>query len=103
MPKTDATSWVFANCKHGITHETEPPLGFTLLKVRGRFQNVLRRLKTVPNFVEAHVIPGEFDVLASFRGYGPEELAETAVEKLNSINGVTASETLVAWTPTTPF
>ena len=169
MPKTDATSWVFANCKHGITHvinqirrlpevqsvtpvtgrfdlviklrtnnppkafstvekirgingitstqtaisvqkvtngnrhETEPTLGFTLLKVRGRFQNVLRRLKTFPNFVEAHVIPGEFDVLASFRGYSPEELAETAVEKLNSINGVTASETLVAWTPTTPF
>ena len=169
MPKNEATSWVFANCKHGITHaisqisrfpevesvtpvtgrfdlviklrtnnptkafsilekirgitsitttqtaisfqtitngnrrETEPPLGFTLLKVKGRFQNVLRRLKTFPNLVEAHVIPGEFDILASFRGYSPEELAETAVEKLNSINGVTASETLVAWTPTTPF
>lgn len=165
MSKTEATSWIFANCKSGITnaikqirsiptvesvtpvtgrfdlvirlrtnnptkafntverirgitgitstqsaipfqtlsssnkHETEPPLGFTLLKVKGKVQSVLRRLKTFPNLLEAHIIPGEFDVLASFRGYDPEELAETAVEKVNNITGVTTSETLVAYTP----
>jgi len=38
-------------------------------------------------------------VLASFKGYDPEELAETAVEKVNNITGVTTSETLVAYTP----
>ena len=171
MPKSEETSFVFANCKHGINtainhirrfpevesvtpvtgrfdlviklrtnnpakafsalekirglnsitstqtaisfqtvtngnrreseSESESPVGFTLLKVKGKFQTILQRLKAFPNFVEAHIIPGEFDILASFRGYSTEELAETAVEKLNSINGVTASETLVAWTPTT--
>jgi DNA-binding Lrp family transcriptional regulator len=164
VSKTEATSWIFANCSRGVTNaisqirrittvesvtpvtgrfdlviklrtnnpakafntverirgitgitstqsaipfqtlsssrrETESPLGFTLLKVRGKVQNVLRRLKTIPNLLEAHILPGEFDVLASFKGYDPEELAETAVEKVNNITGVTTSETLVAYTP----
>lgn len=81
--------------------ESESPAGFTLLKVKGKLQTILQRLKSVPNFVEAHIIPGEFDVLASFRGYGPEELAETTVGKINSLNGIINSETLVAYTPNT--
>ncbi len=169
MPKSDQTSWVFANVKGGITRaiiqlrkinnvesvtpvtgrfdlviklrtnepnktfnivekirkikgiastqtgislqkisnakkdESEDPIAFALLKVRGAFKNVLQKIKTFPNFVEAHVIPGEFDIFAAFHGYSPEELLETSVEKLGSINGVTAMETLVAWTPTSPY
>ena len=83
--------------------ESEDPIAFALVKVRGAFKNVLQKIKTFPNFVEAHVIPGEFDIFAAFHGYSPEELLETSVEKLSSINGVTAIETLVAWTPTSPF
>ena len=83
--------------------ESEDPIAFALVKVRGAFKNVLQKIKTFPNFVEAHVIPGEFDIFATFHGYSPEELLETSVEKLSSINGVTAIETLVAWTPTSPF
>src|SRR5216684_6186106 len=78
--------------------ESEDPIAFALVKVRGAFKNVLQKIKTFPNFVEAHVIPGEFDVFVAFHGYSPEELLETSVEKLGSINGVTAMETLVAWT-----
>jgi len=89
----------FQTISSGNRHETESPLGFALLKVKGKVQSVLQRLKTLPNLLEAHIIPGEFDVLASFKGYDPEELAETAVEKVNNITGVTTSETLVAYTP----
>ena len=169
MPKSDQTSWVFANVKGGITRaisqlrkinnvesvipvtgrfdlviklrtnepnktfnivekirkvkgiastqtgislqkisnakkdESEDPIAFALVKVRGAFKNVLQKIKTFPNFVEAHVIPGEFDIFAAFHGFSPEELLETSVEKLGSINGVTAMETLVAWTPTSPY
>src|SRR5712664_40087 len=135
MPKSDQTSWVFANVKGGITRaisqlrkinnvkgiasnqtgislqkisnakkdESEDPIAFALVKVRGAFKNVLQKIKTFPNFVEAHVIPGEFDVFAAFHGYSPEELLETSVEKLGSINGVTGMETLIAWTPTAPY
>jgi len=168
MPKSEQTSWVFANVKGGITRtisqlqkinsvetvtpvtgrfdlviklstneprkafniiekirkikgitstqtgislqkisntkkdESEDPIAFALVKVRGAFKNVLQKIKTFPNFVEAHVIPGEF-VFATFHGYSPEELLETSVEKLGNINGVTAMETLVAWTPTSPY
>jgi DNA-binding Lrp family transcriptional regulator len=169
MPKSEQTSWVFANVKGGITRsisqlrkissiesvipvtgrfdlviklrtnepnktfnivekirkikgiastqtgislqrisnpkkdESDDPIAFALVKVKGAFKNVLQKIKTFPNFVEAHVIPGEFDIFAAFHGYSPEELLETSLEKLGSINGITAMETLVAWTPTSPY
>src|SRR6266566_9694944 len=78
----------------------EPPLAFALVKVKGKIQSVLQKLKTFPNLVEAHLIPGEFDVVASFNGFSQDELMENSVEKISKINGVTASETLITWTPT---
>ena len=83
--------------------ESEDPIAFALVKVKGAFKNVLQKIKTFPNFVEAHVIPGEFDVFAAFHGFSPEELLETSVEKLGSVKGVTGMETLIAWTPTAPY
>ena len=83
--------------------ESEDPIAFALVKVKGAFNNVLQKIKTFPNFVEAHVIPGEFDVFAAFHGFSPEELLETSVEKLGSVKGVTGMETLIAWTPTAPY
>ena len=77
----------------------EPPLAYALVKVKGKFRSVLQKLKTFPNLVEAHLVPGEFDVVASFNGFSQDELMESSVEKLNSINGITASETLITWTP----
>ncbi len=82
---------------------SEPPLAFALVKIKGKFQSVLQKLKSFPNLVEAHVIPGEFDVVASFSGFSQDELMETSVGKLNSISGITASETLISWTPTNQF
>jgi DNA-binding Lrp family transcriptional regulator len=79
---------------------SEPPLAYALVKVKGKFRNVLQKLKSFPNLVEAHLIPGEFDVVASFNGFSQDELMENSVEKLSRINGVTASETLITWTPT---
>jgi DNA-binding Lrp family transcriptional regulator len=83
--------------------ESDDPITFALVKVKGAYKNVLQKIKTFPSFVEAHVMPGEFDIFAAFHGYSPEELLETSVEKLGSINGITAMETLVAWTPTSPY
>jgi len=79
--------------------DSDSPLAFALLKVRGTFDTVLRKLKTIPNFAEAHVIPGAFDILAAFRADSQEELLEKSVEKIGSINGITASETLISYSP----
>ncbi len=98
---TTETALSFQKVTSNTSNTSETPLAFTLMKVKGAFQNVLRRLKTFPNFAEAHVIPGRFDVLATFNGYSPEELLETSVEKIGSINGITASETLIAYNPPT--
>jgi len=83
--------------------DSESPLAFALLKVRGSFDAILRKLKAIPNFAEAHVIPGAFDILAAFRADTSEELLEKSVEKIGSINGVTASETLISYSPPERF
>ena len=78
--------------------DSDGPLAFALLKVRGSFDAILRKLKTIPNFAEAHVVPGAFDILAAFRADTSEDLLEKSVEKISSINGITASETLISYT-----
>jgi len=83
--------------------DSESPLAFALVKVKGSFDAILRKLKTIPNFAEAHVIPGAFDILAAFRADSSEELLEKSVEKISSINGVTASETLISYSPPERF
>lgn len=77
----------------------EQPLAFALVKVKGKIQSMLQKLKSFPNLVEAHLVPGEFDVVASFNGFSQDEVMEKSVEKLNSINGIKSSETLISWTP----
>jgi len=83
--------------------DSESPLAFALLKVKGSFGTILQKLKTIPNFAEAHVIPGAFDILAAFRADSSEDLLEKSVEKIGSINGVTASETLISYSPPERF
>ncbi len=100
----DITATQTALSLHQISNaseeEREQPIAFALMKVKGVLSETLRKLKTFPNCVEAHVIPGEFDVVAAFRGHSPKDVLENSVEKIGSINGVTASETLIAWNPT---
>ncbi|HMB67585.1 MAG TPA: Lrp/AsnC ligand binding domain-containing protein, partial [Candidatus Bathyarchaeia archaeon] len=78
--------------------DSESPLAFALLKVKGSFDSILRKLRTIPNFAEAHVVPGAFDILAAFRADNSEDLLEKSVEKISSISGITASETLISYT-----
>ncbi len=101
----DITSTQTALSLQGISSTTEAeheqPIAFALMKVKGAVHDTLRRLKSFPNFVEAHVIPGEFDVVAAFRGHSPREVIENSFDKIGSISEITASETLIAWNPTT--
>jgi len=92
------TTISFESITNSSNHaDSESPLAFALLKVKGSFGAILQKLKTIPNFAEAHVIPGAFDILAAFRANSSEDLLEKSVEKIGSINGVTASETLVSY------
>ena len=88
-----------SNSSNSSPSDNDTPLAFALLKVKGGFETVLRRLRTIPNFAEAHVIPGAFDILAAFRADSPEDLVEQSVEKISNISGITASETLLSYTP----
>ncbi len=100
----DITHTQTALSLHQITNpgeeETAQPMAFALMKVKGALSETLRRLKTIPNCIEAHVIPGEFDAVAAFRGHSPKDVLENSVDKIGNISGVTASETLISWNPT---
>ena len=99
----DVTHTQTAFSMHQISNireqEREQPIAFALMKVKGALTEALQKLKTITNCVEAHVIPGEFDLIASFRGRDPQEVLENSVSKIGNIHGITASETLVAWNP----
>ena len=99
----DVTHTQTAFSMHQISNardqEREQPIAFALMKVKGALTEALQKLKTITNCVEAHVIPGEFDLIASFRGRDPQEVLENSVSKIGSIHGITASETLLAWNP----
>jgi len=54
--------------------ESEDPIAFALDEgERKPSRTFLQKIKTFPDFVEAHVIPGEFNLFAAFHGYSPEE------------------------------
>src|SRR5436853_2498785 len=55
---------------------SEPPLAYALVKVKGKFRTVLQKLKTFPNLVEAHLIPEEFNVVASLTASTQKSLRE---------------------------
>src|SRR5205807_92583 len=78
MTKNEQTSYIFAKCK-------------------GERAHTITQIEHIPNFAEAHVIPGAFDILAAFRADSSEELLKGSVEKIGSINGITASETLISY------
>lgn len=45
----------------------------------------------------APLVPRAFDLRVAFRTNSFEELLEEVVEKMGSINGITASETLISY------
>jgi len=95
------TAFSMQQVTNARAQEREQPIAFALMKVKGALAKALQKLKSIPNCIEAHVIPGEFDLVAAFQGHNPREILENSVAKIGSIHGLTASETLVSWNPTT--
>jgi nitrate reductase NapAB chaperone NapD len=80
--------------------ESQMALGFSLVNVQHTsIENMIKQLSNIPGFVEASTVPGQFDIVALWQARTSEEIMKTSVEKVNNLEGIFSSETLLAHMP----
>jgi DNA-binding Lrp family transcriptional regulator len=83
---------------NGKNYVTGSPLAFLLLGVEGQTQNILHNLQSLPHILNATVVPGEFDVIATIYGKDYNEIYSQVLQ-IAQIQGISTSETLFAFKP----
>jgi DNA-binding Lrp family transcriptional regulator len=65
--------------------ETEP----------GSLENVLKKIRTKKNVIEAHAVTGPFDIIVKVEGKHIADALGIVVRELRKIKGIKSTETLV--------
>jgi DNA-binding Lrp family transcriptional regulator len=73
--------------------------GFSLLSVNRPLPEVIQKLKALPAIYDAWSIPGQFDIIMSYKAQNYEQLMKSTVEQLAHTEGIWRSETLFAYQP----
>src|SRR5208282_5490062 len=73
--------------------------GFSLLSVNKPLPEILQKLKSLPAIYDAWSIPGQFDIIMSYKSQNYEQLMKSTVEQLTHTEGISRSETLFAYQP----
>jgi len=73
--------------------------GFSFLSVNRPLPEVLQKLKSLPAIYDAWSIPGQFDIIMSYKAQNYEQLMKSTVEQLAHTDGIWRSETLFAYQP----
>ncbi|HKM78050.1 MAG TPA: Lrp/AsnC ligand binding domain-containing protein [Candidatus Bathyarchaeia archaeon] len=73
--------------------------GFSLLSINKPIPEVIQKLKSLPAIYDAWSIPGQFDIIMSYKAQNYEQLMKTTVEQLAHTDGILRSETLFAYQP----
>jgi DNA-binding Lrp family transcriptional regulator len=71
-------------------------LAISLLRSQGSLENVLSELKSLEHVVEAHIIPGDWDLLVILHSKYVDQILEAAVNQFEGVHGITKTETLLA-------
>ena len=80
--------------------ESQMALGFSLLNVQHTsVENTIKQLSNIPGFVEACTVPGQFDIVALWQARTSEDIVKASFEKVNHLEGIFSSETLLAYAP----
>ena len=61
----------------------------------GRLEDVMRRLKAVPNVVEVEAVTGPFDLIVKVRAEHINTALDIVVNKIRKVPGIKGTETLV--------
>ncbi len=73
--------------------------GFSLLSVNKPLPEVIQKLKKLPALYDASCVPGQFDIIMSYKAQNYEQLMKTTVEQIAQTEGIWRSETLFAYQP----
>ena len=80
--------------------ENQMALGFSLLTCENTSsEQVIKQLSSIPGFVEASTVPGQFDIVALWQARTSEDIVKTSVERVTTLPGIFKSETLLAYAP----
>ena len=75
------------------------PVGISLFNITSPAETIMNQLKSFPGLVEAWAVPGQFDVLALWQAKTTDEIVNTSIQKLPSLQGISKTETLLATQP----
>jgi hypothetical protein len=89
----------FEGFVNGKNVQATDALALVLLQVNENPQKVLQSLEQYSQIRNASVVPGEFDILATVYGKNHDEIF-SSVSKIAGMQGVTSTETLLAYRPT---
>ena len=62
----------------------------------GQLEEVLKRIRTVPNVSEVEAVTGPFDLIVKIQASHINEALDVVVHRIRKIPGVKSTETLVA-------
>lgn len=98
MPGIRATSThiTFEGFTKEYSVDENDALAISLLRAQGPLQDVLSQLKNLEHVVEAHIIPGEWDLLAILHSKQVEQILESVVNQFEGVQGISKTETLIA-------
>ena len=90
----------FEGFANGKNIQATDSLALVLVRVneQTQAQKVLQSMEQQAQVRNAYVVPGEFDILATVYGKNNEEIL-SQVSKIADVQGVRASETLLAYKP----
>src|SRR6266567_1311157 len=64
--------------------ENQMALGVSLLTCEHTTsENVIKQLSSIPGFVEASTVPGQFDIVALWQARTSEDIVKTSVERVS--------------------
>jgi DNA-binding Lrp family transcriptional regulator len=84
---------------NGQKLDTNGVWGFSLLSINKPLPELLQRLKKLPALYDAWSVPGQFDIIMSYKTNNYEDLMRTTVEQIAQTEGIWRSETLFAYQP----
>ncbi|MGA2971819.1 MAG: Lrp/AsnC ligand binding domain-containing protein [Candidatus Bathyarchaeia archaeon] len=84
---------------NGQKLEAKGVWGFSLLSINKPLPEVLQKLKKMPALHDAWSVPGQFDIIMSYKTANYEDLMKTSVEQIAQTEGIWRSETLFAYQP----
>ena len=80
--------------------ENQMALGVsTLTCEHNTSEQIIKQLSSIPGFVEASTVPGQFDIVALWQARTSEDIMKNSVERMTNLPGLFKSETLLAYAP----